>query len=73
MSNVCGQYCVYFLHQRHRRGPNVLKQLFPKHWTKKQTDRYVRQWFKENYRKPKTGKGICCKSFDQYWCERMTS
>lgn len=34
---------------------------------KKNKDRYVRQWFKENYRKPISGKGQCCKSFDQYW------
>lgn len=72
-SNVCGQYCVYFLHHRHRRGPKVLKQLFPTHWTQKQTDRYVRQWFKEKYRKPKAHKGQCCKSFNQHWSEKMTS
>lgn len=72
-SKVCGEYCVYFLHHRHRRGRKVLKQLFPKHWTPKQTDRYVRRWFKENYKKPKTHKGQCCKSYDQTWQERAPS
>lgn len=64
-TNVCGEYCVYFLHHRHRRGPNVFNHLFPKGWKPKQTDKYVREWFNEHYRKPKTHKGQCCKTFQQ--------
>lgn len=64
-TNVCGEYCVYFLHHRHRRGPTVLNHLFPKGWKSKQTDKYMREWFNEHYRKPKTHKGQCCKTFQQ--------
>lgn len=58
---------LFFLHHRHRRGSKVLK-----HWTPKQTDPYVRKWFQENYRKPKTNKGQCCMSYDQTWQERSS-
>lgn len=64
-TDVCGQYCVYFLHQRHRRGPIVLDRLFPERWSPKQSDRYVRNWFNQHYRKPKTHKGQCCKTFEE--------
>lgn len=46
-------------------GLNVLNHLFPKGWKPKQTDKYVREWFNEHYRKPKTHKGQCCKTFQQ--------
>lgn len=64
-TDVCGQYCVYFLHERHRRGPMALDRLFPENWKPKQTDRIVFNWFNQSYRKPKTRKGQCCKTFKE--------
>ena len=59
-TDVCGQYCVYYLHHRHRGRKTVQDWILPFRGTDKQRDRYVAQWFKETFRKPCTHKGQTC-------------
>jgi hypothetical protein len=54
-TDVCGQYCVYYLHQRHRSGKTVRDWILPWKGTSLQRDHYVDQWFKETFRKPRNG------------------
>lgn len=59
-TDVCGQYCVYYLHHRHRSGKTVRDWILPWKGTPLQRDHYVGQWFKETFRKPRTRKGQTC-------------
>ena len=60
-TDVCGQYCVYYLHQRHKGGKTVRDWILPWKGTSLQRDRYVQDWFKETFRKPRTHKGQICR------------
>jgi hypothetical protein len=60
-TDVCGQYCVYYLHQRNRSGKTVQDLILPWKGTSLQRDHYVEQWFKETFRKPRTHKGQICR------------
>ena len=66
-TDVCGQYCVYFLHQRHRHRSTVQEWLLPWKGTALQRDPFVADWFKETFRKPRTHQGQTCQ------CERLNA
>jgi hypothetical protein len=42
-TDVCGQYCVYYLHQRHRSGKSARDWILPWKGTSLQRDHYVEQ------------------------------
>ena len=60
-TDVCGQYCVYYLHQRHKGGKTVRDWILPWKDTSLQRDHYVDQWFNETFRKPRTHQGQICR------------
>jgi hypothetical protein len=60
-TDVCGQYCVYYLQQRYRSGKTVRDWILPWKGTSLQRDPYVEQWFKDTFRKPRTHKGQICR------------
>lgn len=68
-TDICGQYCVYYLQQRHRGNMNALDWLFPFPKTSRlsplQRDHYVAEMFRETYRKAKRNQGQTCQCFLQ--------
>jgi hypothetical protein len=55
-TEVCGKYCVYYLHQRHSSGKTARDWILPWKGTSLQLDHYEKQWFKEAFRKHRTQK-----------------
>lgn len=65
-TDVCGQYCVYYLHQRDKKRKKSDEWLFPFDQSSAlQRDRYVANWFKNTYHKLPTGHGQKCQCFYQ--------
>ena len=64
-TSVCGQYCVYYLLQRHKRKKTVREWLLPfPETTPAHRDRYVARWFDQTFHKPQTHYGQTCQCFD---------